>query len=66
MSDTIEYEFIPLDKRVCIDLMMQGNLGPDGRHPVCLGPTCSKFEQCLLAIENANVDLDALGMETRP
>jgi hypothetical protein len=50
LEEIMSIQFIPLNDRVCFDLMVNGILGPEGKHPMCMGNICSKYEKCLFEV----------------
>jgi len=51
---------IPLERRVCIDMMVAGIGGEKGNHPLCLGPACSQYEMCLSLLNDAQKKIKEL------
>jgi hypothetical protein len=51
---------IPLEERICIDLMKAGITGQNGTHPLCLGERCLMFEICKSLILDAQKKLKEL------
>jgi len=51
---------IPLEQRICIEMMVAHIGGEKGNHPLCLGPSCSQYEMCLSLLNDAQKKLKEL------
>lgn len=53
-------EPLPLEQRVCLELLTAGHLAADGTLPKCMGRICTSFEACEAAIKLSIVKLEDL------
>lgn len=40
-------QWIPIENRKCVDMIVAGISGPNGSLPLCVGRECNKYEACL-------------------
>jgi len=56
---------IPLEQRICLNMMTSGISGDNGTHPICMGRQCSRFESCEYDLLICLRDIDILKKHPR-
>lgn len=51
---------IPINERVCMELLKAGITGEQGNYPLCLGERCLQYEMCASLILDAQKKLKEL------